>query len=156
MGYGKTYPPVSFRTDPGAQAWAQQDRSRDHPELLHHRPHRPRQVDAGRPDAAADRSGRGAPDAGAVPRPDGHRARAGHHHQKPGGQTAVDGPRRARVRPQPDRHPRARGLLLRGVAVAGRLRGRGAAGGRRPGHRGPDAGQPVPGAGGRPAPHPGA
>ena len=31
------------------RARAGPDRSRDHPELLHHRPHRPRQVDAGRP-----------------------------------------------------------------------------------------------------------
>src|SRR5205807_10280691 len=59
-------------TDPGAR----RDRPGSHPELLHHRPHRPRQVDAGRPDAAAHRGGRRAPDARAVPGPDGHRARA--------------------------------------------------------------------------------
>ena len=52
--------------------------------------------------------------------------------------------------------PGPRRLLLRGVPVAGRLRGRGPAGGRRAGHRGADAGQPVPGARGRPAPDPGA
>ena len=67
------------------------DRPRDHPELLHHRAHRPRQVDAGRPDAAAHRRGRRAGRAGAVPRPDGHRARARHHHQEPGRADAVDG-----------------------------------------------------------------
>ena len=66
------------------------DRPRDHPELLHHRAHRPRQVDAGRPDAAADRRGRRAQRPRAVPRPDGHRARARHHDQEPGRPDAVD------------------------------------------------------------------
>ncbi len=51
------------------------------PELLHHRPHRPWQVDAGRPDARRHRDRRGPQHAGAVPRPDGHRARARHHDQ---------------------------------------------------------------------------
>ena len=58
--------------------------------------------------------------------------------------------------PASDRHPRPRRLHLRGVARAGGLRGCGAAGRRRPGHRGADAGQPVPGAGPRPAHHSGA
>ena len=40
--------------------------------------------------------------------------------------------------------------------VAGRLRGRGPAGRRRPGHRGADPGQPLPRARERPARHPGA
>ena len=61
-----------------------------------------------------------------------------------------------RVRSAPHRHARARRLHLRGVAGAGGLRGRGAAGRRRPGHRGADAGQPLPGAGPRPDDHPGA
>ena len=39
-------------------AEARLHRSRDHPELLHHCPHRPRQLDPGRPDAAAHRGGR--------------------------------------------------------------------------------------------------
>ena len=50
-------------------AEARLHRSRDHPELLHHRPHRPhrpRQVDPGRPDAAADRGRRRARRPGAV------------------------------------------------------------------------------------------
>ena len=64
--------------------------------------------------------------------------------------------RRRGVRPAPHRHPRARRLHLRGVPLAGGLRGRGAAGRRRPGHRGADPGQPVPGAGERPDDHPGA
>ena len=52
---------------------------------------------------------------------------------------------------QHDRHPRARRLHLRGVPLARRLRGRGPAGRRRAGHRGADAGQPLPRAGERPA-----
>ncbi len=119
------------------------------PQLLHHRPHRPRQVDAGRPDAADHRRGRGARDARPVPRPDGHRARARHHDQVAGRPHAVGG-RRHHGRAEHDRHPRARRLHLRGLALAGRLRGRGAAGRRRAGHRGPDPRQPVPGDGERP------
>ena len=130
------------------------------PELLHHRAHRPRQIHPGRPDAAAHRGGRRSRHARPVPRPDGHRARARHHHQVPGRAAAVGRPgrrRRAhRSRAEPDRHPRARRLHLRGVPVAGRLRGGGAAGRRRAGHRGADPGEPVPGAGERPARHPGA
>ena len=124
-------------------------------ELLHHRPHRSRQVDAGGPDAAAHRGGGGAPDARAVPGPDGHRARARHHDQVPGRPAAL-GKRRPGVRAQPHRHPGPRRLQLRGLPQPGRLRGRGAAGRRGPGHRGADAGQPVPGPGRRPEDHPGA
>ena len=57
--------------------------------------------------------------AGAVPRLDGHRAGAGHHHQAPVGPPRLEGPR-----PQPDRHARPRRLRLRGEPVPGRLRGR--------------------------------
>ena len=127
-----------------------------HPQLLHHRPHRPRQVDAGRPDAAGDRCRRRPHDACAVPGPDGHRARARHHHQEPGGPAAVHRAGRPHLRPEHDRHPGPRRLHLRGVAVARRVRGLRAAGRRRAGHRGADAGQPVPRAGERPADHPGA
>ena len=66
------------------------------------------------------------------------------------------GSRRPELRAEPDRHPGPRRLLLRGVQVAGRLRGRDPARRRRAGHRGADAGQPVPGARRRPAPDPGA
>ena len=66
--------------------------------------------------------------------------------------TADDG---QTVHPEPDRHARPRGLLVRGDAVAGRLRGRGAAGGRRAGRRGADAGQRLPGGGQQPRDHPG-
>ena len=54
---------------------------RAHPQLLHHQPRRPRQVDALGPHPRDHRRGRPAAHAGAVPRLDGHRARAGHHHQ---------------------------------------------------------------------------
>ena len=60
-----------------------------------------------------------------------------------------------RVRPRHDRHPGARRLHLRGVPLAGRLRGRRPAGRRRAGHRGADPGQPLPGPGERPHDHPG-
>ena len=60
------------------------------------------------------------------------------------------------VRAEHDRHPRPRRLHLRGVPLARGLRGRGAARRRRAGHRGPDAGQPLPGDERRPAHHPGA
>ena len=132
------------------------DRPPDPAQLLHHRAHRPRQVDARRPDAAAHRRGGGARDAGAVPRPHGHRARARHHHQEPGGTRPVRGGGRQDVHPEPDRHPRPRRLHLRGQPQPGGVRGSGAAGGRRPGHRGPDSREPVPRDGGRPARHPGA
>ena len=96
----------------------------------------------------------------AVPRPHGHRARARHHHQVPGRPDAVDGPQRRRdrhdVRPQHDRHPGPRRLHLRGLPLARGVRGRGAARRRRPGHRGADAGQPLPRARRGPARHPGA
>ena len=66
--------------------------------------------------------------------------------------TADDG--RA-VRPQPDRHARARGFLLRSHAVAGRVRGRAAARRRLTGRRGADAGQRLPGGREQPRDHPG-
>ena len=94
-------------------------------------------------------------DARAVPGPDGHRAGTRHHHQGPERAAALEG-RWDRLRAAPDRHAGPRRLHLRGVAGAGGLRGCGAAGRRRPGHRGADAGEPLPGAGPRPAHHPGA
>ena len=60
------------------------------------------------------------------------------------------------VRAQHDRHPGARRLHLRGVAVPRGVRGRGAARRRGAGHRGADAGEPLPRARRRPAHHPGA
>ncbi len=95
-------------------------------------------------------------DACAVPRPYGHRARAGHHDQVPGRADAL-GPHGRRVhpaRPEHDRHPRARGLHLRGLPFARGLRGVHPPGGRRAGDRGADPRQPLPGDGARPHDHP--
>ena len=61
----------------------------------------------------------------------------------------------ADLRAQPDRHARPRRLPLRGVALAGRLRGRAAGGRRHPGRRGADAGQRLPGLEQQPRDHPG-
>ncbi len=58
------------------------------------------------------------------------------------------------VRAQHDRHPRSRRLHVRGLPVAGRVRGGHPPRRRRAGHRGPDAGQPLPRAGERPPHHP--
>ena len=60
-----------------------------------------------------------------------------------------------RLRAEPDRHPRPRRFLLRGVARARGLRGRGAGGRRRAGHRGADARQRLARGRGRPRDHPG-
>src|ERR1700727_1721171 len=121
-----------------ARAWT--DRSSDDPQLLHHRAYRSRQVHARGPDASAHRSGGRPPDAGAVPGPDGYRARARYHDQEPGGPAALDRHRRPAIRPEPHRYPGPCGLLLRGVQVARRVRGRHPAGGRGAGDRGADAG----------------
>ncbi len=55
-----------------------------HPQLLDHRPHRPWEVDAGRPHSRAHRHGRGSRDARPAARLDGPRARARDHDQGPG------------------------------------------------------------------------
>ena len=127
----------------------------EHPQLLDHRPHRPRQVDAGRSHPRGHRRG-GRPRA---PPPDarldGPRARARDHDQGPGGARGVQGPGRRDLPPAPDRHARPRGLHLRGVALAGRVRRRAAGGGRRPGRRGADRGQHLPGRRRRPGADPG-
>ena len=78
-----------------------------HPQLLHHRPHRPRQVDAGRPHPPGDRRGQRARHAQPGARLDGPRARARHHHQGPGGARPLHRRRRRDLPAQPDRHPRA-------------------------------------------------
>ena len=84
----------------------------------HHRPHRPRQVDAGRPHPRAHAHGRRARDARPAPRLHGPRARARHHDQGPGGARLLHGQGRPDLPAEPHRHARPRGLHLRGVALA--------------------------------------
>ena len=114
------------------------DRPFAHQELLHHRAHRPRQVDAVRPHPRDDRHRRRARHAGPAARHHGHRARARHHHQKPGGPRDLQGRRRGRIPVQPHRHAGPRRLHLRGVPLARRVRGRGARRRRHAGRRGAD------------------
>ena len=116
-----------------------------HPQLLDHRPHRPRQVDPGRPHPRGHRRRRPEENAGADARLDGPRARARDHDQGPGRAGRVPGRRRADLPPAPDRHARPRRLLLRGLAQPRRLRGRAARRRRRPGGRGADRRQHLPG-----------
>ena len=56
-----------------------------------------------------------------------------------------EAPERRDLPAAPDRHARPRGLHLRGLAVAGRVRGRAAGRRRLPGRRGADGGQHLPG-----------
>ena len=125
-----------------------------HPQLLDHRPHRPREDHPLRPPDGAHGRPDPARDDRAVPGLHGPGAGARHHHQAALGAAALQGPGRAGLRPEPDRHPRARGLRLRGLAQPGRLRGRAAGGRRQPGRGGPDAGQRPPGGRRRPRDHP--
>ena len=78
-----------------------------HPQLLDHRPHRPREVDAGRPHPRAHRRGRRAQPPAAAARLDGARARARDHDQGAGRARRVQGARRPDLPPAPDRHARA-------------------------------------------------
>ena len=76
----------------------------------------------------------------------GHRARARHHHQGADRAPRLPAQGRQDLSAQPDGHAGPRRLRLRGVALAGRLRGRGAGGGCQPGRGGADARQRLPGA----------
>ena len=66
---------------PGPATRTRDHGSAVHPQFLHHRAHRPRQIHAGRPPARADRRAHPARDDRAGARFDGPRARARHHHQ---------------------------------------------------------------------------
>ena len=112
-----------------------------HPQLLDHRPHRSRQVDAGRPLSRDHRRARTARDVGAGARQHGSRARARDHDQGAPGPAQLHGRRRPAVRAEPDRHARPRRFQLRGDAIAGGVRGRAAPRRRVAGRRGADAGQ---------------
>ena len=128
----------------GAGSRRTQDGPTAHPQLLDHRAHRPRQVHARGQDPRADAHRGPARDARAGARLDGSRARARHHDQGAGGAGVLRERLRADLPAAPDRHARARGLHLRGVALAGRLRGRAAGGGRLPGRGGADRRQHLP------------
>ena len=110
-----------------------------HPQLLDHRPHRPWEVDAGRPHPAAHRHGRRPRHEGAAARLDGARARARDHDQGAGRARALEG-----APAEPDRHARPRRLHVRGLALAAGVRGRAARRRRRAGDRGADARERVP------------
>ena len=110
-----------------------------HPQLLDHRPHRPREVDPGRPHPRGHGHGLRPRDARPAARHDGSRARARNHDQGAGGARRVEGPPA-----QPDRHAGPRRLHLRGLALAPGLRGRPARRRRGPGDRGADARERLP------------
>ena len=78
-----------------------------HPQLLDHRPHRPRQVDAGRPHPRDDPHGRPRGDARAAAGLDGARARARDHDQGPGRARLLQRARRRDLPAAPHRHARA-------------------------------------------------
>ena len=114
-------------------------------QLRDHRAHRPREVDARGSHPRADGRRRRARHARAGARLDGARARARDHDQGPGGASPL-----ARPLPEPDRHPRARRLQLRGLALPASLRGGVAPRRRFAGHPGADARKRVPRARQRP------
>ena len=118
-----------------------------HSKLLDRRPHRPRQEHARRPHAGTDRHDHRPRGQGPDPRQHGHRARARHHDQ---GLRRHDGvrARRRNLHAQPHRHPRPRGLPLRGLPGSDGVRGGAAGGGCQPGDSGADAGECVSGDGG--------
>ena len=125
-------------------------RSFPHPQLLYRGPYRPRQEHAFRPPDPDHRRPDAARDDRAGPGLDGYRARARDHHQGANRPPRLQGERRPRLRAEPDRHPRARRLRLRGLALAHRLRGLHPGGRRQPGRGGADAGQRLPGHRGQP------
>ena len=98
---------------------------------------------------------REAPDARAAARHHGPRARARNHHQAQRGPDELHRRGRRDLRAQPHRHPGARGLHLRGLPLAGRVRGRDPGGGRVAGRPGADAEQPLSGDGRGSRDHPG-
>ena len=84
------------RSRTGSHVHAAQ-RQRAHPQLLDHRAHRSRQVDARRSPARGHRHRHRAREAGPVPRQHGPGARARHHHQGADGAHGLHGRRTART-----------------------------------------------------------
>ncbi len=128
-------PPIGFPRS------APDDRPQPNPQLFDHRPHRPRQVHHRRPLYPDLRGSRSAGDVGTSAGLHGPGAGTGHHHQGPERYPGLQGEERPDLPPQLHRHPGARGLLLRGIAFARRLRGGAPGRGRCPGGRGPERGQ---------------
>src|SRR6185503_6672654 len=133
-------------TAPASNRPPRYSRARDHgshPQLLHHRPYRPRQVDARRPPDPALRGSRGP----GLPRPDprlhGPRTGARDHDQGEHRHAAVHRQGREDVRAQPDRYAGPRRFLPRGAPVADELRGRAPRRRRLAGRRGADGREPI-------------
>ena len=124
-----------------------------HPQLLHHSAHRPRQIDAGRPPFGEDQYAESARNAVAGARRHGPGAREGHHDQEPRHTDGIQGPRRADLRPEPDRHAGTRRFFVRGVARHRLVRGCAAGGRCHAGHSGPDHIESLSGARPRPGDH---
>ena len=109
----RRHPHVGLRDRPRrptgrARAWyPEPDGHRSDPQLLHRRPHRPRQVHPGRPAPVPHRDHGRQEGGGPGPRLDGPGEGARHHHQGPHRAPALHGARRAGVHAQPHRHARA-------------------------------------------------
>ncbi len=123
-----------------------------YPQLLHHSPYRPRQINTCRPPARIHQhrscQGHGSPGA----RRHGPGARAWHHHKEPRHPDGIQAGRR-NLHPQPHRHTGTRRFLIRGVALHCRLRGRVAHRRRFARHSGADHLQPLHGYRQRPRNH---
>ena len=108
--------PLLFRLLSGPRA--------PNPQFFDHRPHRPWQVDTGRPFHPALRGPLRPGDERAGPGFHGPGARTRHHDQGPDRRIDLQGARRRDVRTQSDRHTGTRRLRLRGLAIAGGVRRR--------------------------------
>ena len=124
--------------------------NRPYPQFLHHRSHRSRQVHPGGQATGSDRHARQPSDAGTGAGLERTGTRARHHHKAPRRAHVVPGEGRPGAAVQPDRHPRPRRLHLRGVALAGGVRGSDPGCGRHAGSPGADPVQPLPRPGCRP------